>query len=167
MSFKTSVIILSYLAFSSCTSVRMNSSLKDINLIVPKKSAEGYTLGEEITADISIIDLNEIEDIGDIMGTDCFSEIKFDSFIYKKESSVIFLQNGIITAIAGLKIERRITSDAVMLTKGIDNFILSYGNSGLAVYKKNNHTVYFYKNLGIALFNDHNDDVIDMYIIFN
>ena len=110
--------------------------------------------------------INETGSIANILSLSCFSDLKFDSLVYNKDSSVVFLNNGIITAIAGLKMERRVTSDAVLLSKGVDNFILNYGNKGLNTINKGNHRVYIYRNLGIAIFNDNNDDIIDMYLIF-
>jgi len=164
MNFKVIIALLSYILFTSCTTINKNSPVIDKNLINPGQSAEGFSIGESFEDNSNKINKNG--SIADILNVDCFSELKFDSFVYNKDSSILFLNNGIITAIVGLKTDRRVTTDAVLLSNGIDNFILNYGNKGLLTIRKGNHCVYLYKKLGIAIFNDNNDGSIDMYLIF-
>ena len=166
MNFRIFITLIFTLFCLSCVSINKENSTLDINLIIPGKTAEGYTLGDRVDNKSETVYLKDSEDVGDLMNLDCFSELRFDSFIYKNSTSVLFLNKGIIIAIAGLKIERRTTSDAVLLSKGIDNFILNYGNKGLSTFTIGSHRVYYYRELGIAVFNDDNDNSIDMYIIF-
>ena len=166
MKLKVFIIITSLVCVLSCASADKAEIRNDINLIVPGKSAEGFDLGQEINKeDYKVFESSEAN-IGDILEADNFTEIKFDSLIRNGNSSILFLEKGIITAIAGLTIERRTTSDAVLLSRGIDNFILNYGNSGLSIVKGKNHSIYIYKESGIAVFDDNNDKTIDMYLIF-
>lgn len=148
----------------SCASPKNSTNEIDRNLVIPGKTAEGYNLGDR-PENIKPVKAGTTDNIGKILDLDCFSSIQFDSYVYNRDTSVIFLHNGIITAIAGLKTERRITSDAVPLSRGIDNFILNYGNSGLVIKSRKKNKVYYYKIMGIAVFNDNNDNTIDMYLI--
>lgn len=165
MNLKLNVLALTAFIILSCSSINNNSTI-DKNLIIPGKSAEGYVLGESIDDNISILCLQKDKSIAEIMEIKIFSDIKFDCILYFKNTSVIFLKNKSIIAIAGLKTERRITSDGVLLSSGVDNFILNYGNSGLLTVSNGKHRLYFYKDPGIAIFNDNDDNIIDMYLIF-
>lgn len=166
MKFKGTIIITCLVSVFSCTSADKSIIKRDINLIVPGKSAEGFALGQEIRKENFKVYESGKTNIADILDTDNFADIKFDSLIHNGDASILFLEKGIITAIAGLTIERRTTSDAVLLSRGIDNFILNYGNSGLSIVKGKNHSIYIYKESGIAVFDDNNDNTIDMYLIF-
>jgi hypothetical protein len=138
----------------------------DINLIVPGRSAEGYSVGLqiEINNEKNIISASGI--INDIAKVEAFHNLSFDSIIYKQDRAILFIDNKTIIAIIGMKSERRITSDAVKLSDGIENFIENYGASGLETFTVNNNKAYIYKDSGIALFDDNSDDTIDMYLIF-
>ena len=165
MKIRKEITSLLFIFILSCVSAGSNNNGIDRNLIIPGKSAEGYNIGNTFKNNTDIIFTGKETEIGNIFELEVFSNLKFDSYIYIKDSAVIFLNKGIITAIAGLKTERRVTSDAVLLSKGIDNFILNYGNSGLRTISKNGHKVYIYNELGIALFND-NSNNIDLYLVF-
>ena len=166
MKFKGTIIITCLVSVFSCTSADKSNIKRDINLIVPGKSAEGFDLGQKIKKEDYIIYESSETNISDILETDNVADIKFDSLVRNGNASILFLEKGIIAAIAGLTIERRTTSDAVLLSRGIDNFILNYGNSGLSIVKTKNHSIYIYKESGIAVFDDNNDNTIDMYLIF-
>jgi len=166
MNYKYIITVLVSGFILCCSSNRKSGQSEDINLIIPGTSAEGYTIGDHLENKDIITYENDKNNIGGILGLNCFSDISFDSVHYNKESSIVFIKDGFITAIAGLKIERRITSDAVVLSRGIDNFILNYGNKGLSNCSSGSHKVYYYRELGIAVFNDDIDGSIDMYLIF-
>jgi len=165
MNFKAILIISNFFLFSCTSSDKINPNI-DLNLIVPGRTAEGFNIGEQIKEDSFTVYESRENNIAEILTLDYFSDLKFDSLIYKENESVLFLNKGIITAIAGLTIDKRITSDAVLLSRGVDNFILNYGNSGLSIMKRGEHSVYIYKDFGIAVFDDNNDNIIDMYLIF-
>jgi len=166
MKFKEIITIIVIVSIFACTSADKAAVKTDINLIVPGIRAEGFDLGQEIRKEDYKVYESRETNIADILGTDNFADIKFDSLIRNGNASILFLEKGVITAIAGLTIERRTTSDAVLLSRGIDNFILNYGNSGLSIVKGKNHSIYIYKKSGIAVFDDNNDNTIDMYLIF-
>lgn len=166
MKLKVIIIITGIVSIFSCTSADKTDVKKDINLIVPGISAEGFNLGQEIRKENYKVYESGETNIADILKSDTFADLKFDSLVRNGDASILFLKKGIIAAIAGLTIERRTTSDAVLLSRGIDNFILNYGNSGLSIVKTKNHSIYIYKESGIAVFDDNNDNTIDMYLIF-
>jgi len=141
---------------------------KDLSLVVPGKSAEGYTIGEKITASGRNLstDKESSPPLHKILGIKKFPEISYDSIIYHKDKTVIFTRHNIVTAIAGLNAERRVTDSAVKLSDGADSFILNYGNSGIEIIREGEHTGYLYRNVGIAIFDDYGDDSIDMYLVF-
>ena len=158
--------VLSFLFFLSCIGNNKINSTVDKSLIIPGKSAEGYMLGELIEESVLSTCLENEKSISEIMGIELFSDLKFDCISSDNKTSVIFLKNGIIVAIAGVKTERRITSDGVLLSRGVDDFILNYGNSRLLNFSTGKHRVYLYKDSGIAIFDDNCDNSIDMYLIF-
>lgn len=166
MNYKIKTLFLNSLLFFSCSSIPESNSSIDKDLIIPGKRAEGYYLGQFLEKNESPVYLDKDNSISDILDIPLFSDLKFNSIIYINHTSVLFLKNGIVIAVAGIKIERRITSDAVLLSKGIDNFIINYGNSGLVTRINGNHKAYIYKKYGIAVFNDNNDANIDMYLVF-
>lgn len=150
----------------SCTTSGGTALSPDINLIVPGEMAEGYKLNTVIK-DTEINEIKIIDsDISIITNIKNFRKLHFDSIIFKNDSAVLFLENKIIIAIAGLKIERRVTSNAALLSDGCSNFTLNYERHYLETITKENHKVYIYNKYGIALFDDNNDNVIDMYLIF-
>jgi len=163
---KAFISILLVVLHLSCASVDKTNPSSDINLIVPGNAAEGFIIGE--TFENTNSDLYTIKDgnLKDITGVEYFTKFQFDSIFRKKESTVLFIKNKTIIAITGMKTERRITDDAVLLSKGVDNLILSYGNSGLSVITRNKHRLYIYKESGLALFDDNSDDTIDMFLVF-
>lgn len=166
MNYARVLFITLYCTLLSCASIDNSGSQSDINLVMPGKTAEGYSIGDMIKdneTDASVITTGSINDITKI---EAFQNLSFDSFIVKKNSAILFLKNNTIIAIAGIKIERRITPDAVMLSDGSDNFILKYGTPGLETMRIGNHKVHIYKESGIAIFDDNSDDFIDMYLVF-
>ena len=60
----------------------------------------------------------------------------------------------------------RITIDSVNLSNGVEYFVFNYGNSGVTILSRKSNKIYIYTNLGIAIFDDKNDDTIDMYVVF-
>jgi hypothetical protein len=150
----------------SCVSSGPIGSSRDLNLIIPGKTAEGYSIGEtiEIGDETSVISASG--NVKEILKMESFSSLNFDSILYKKDSAILFIENKTIIAIAGLKSERRITSDAIKLSEGTGNFIQNYGTSGLETFTINNHTIHIYKASGIAVFDDNSDGIINMYMIF-
>ncbi len=150
----------------SCVSPGLTGSSPDINLIIPGKSAEGYNIGNPIQIKDEINIISAHGNIKDIMKIEALNYINFDSILYKQDSVILFIENKTIIAIAGLKPERRITSDAVKLSAGTGNFIQNYGTSGLETFSINNHKVHIYKTSGIAVFDDNNDEIINMYLVF-
>jgi hypothetical protein len=166
MNLKVVLTIMIVCFFTSCITTQDNA-ITDRNLIIPGASAEGYKLGDEIDVKTSgIMEAGE-GDIAGIINVDYFDSIKFDSLIYENDTSALFLDKGVVKAIAGFKIERRVTSDGVLLSKGLDNFIVHYTLEKPLIISKGNNKVLIYNDLGIALFDDNSDNYIDMYLIFN
>jgi hypothetical protein len=166
MKYKPVVFIISLCLVWSCVSDKKEDLAADKYLLIPGKSAEGYSIGNQVVKNSSMIEMRESKNISDILNIDILSDLKFDSVLYVKDSFALFLKDNTVVAIAGFKTTRRVTSDAVLLSRGIDNFILNYGNTGLSIITKGNHKVYIYKESGIAVFDDKSDNTIDMFLIF-
>lgn len=150
----------------SCASFENSYPQPDINLIVPGKTSEGYSIGLTMKdAEIAegMISTGSLKDITKI---ESFQDLFFDSIIIKRNSAILFLKNKSIIAIAGLKIERRTTADAVLLSHGSDNFVQKYGTDERETIRIGQHKVHIYKKSGIAIFDDNSDDFIDMYLVF-
>lgn len=150
----------------------------DINLIVPGVGAENASLKDESGILISIKgypdSVSKFEETKDlfhhVFGIDSRIKIYFNRiYYYEKQKSVFFINDNIITAIAGMT-NSRITSDSIALKKGIEYFIFGYGNNKLTVLiksdDKNRGRIYLYQENGIAVFDDEDDDIIDMYVVF-
>lgn len=90
-----------------------------------------------------------------------FNEIRY----YKNNKVIVFIKNNIVEAIASLEMDR-VTIDPIDLSQGVSNFILHYGNTDLQILKDGNNSAYAYTTKGIVLFDDNNDDVIDIYLVF-
>jgi hypothetical protein len=86
-------------------------------------------------------------------------------YYYRAKKCVVFLHQGKVSAIAGLS-NSRVTDLPADLSRGVERFIFSYGNDGLAVAEKGRNRAYIYGRLGIALFDDGANDGIDMYLVF-
>lgn len=161
--------ILLIFLFLSCTSGQKETEQRDVTLVIPGKSAEGFTLDNaaSIEAGEALIETESIpEPLSFLNGNNQIPFAPFNSIIYRRGRYALFTNKGVIKAIAGLSPASRVTVDAVKLTDGADSFIMNYGNTGLEIVKDNNHRIYIYKHSGIALFDDDSDDSIDMYLIF-
>ena len=165
MKFKKFIILFVFSQILSCVTEKKDG-LQDRYLVIPGKSAEGYTIGDYISDVKSLIRFVDKKQFSDIFNVDILSGLEFDSVVYTADSHALFLKDQAIVGIAGFKINKRVTSDAVLLTKGIDNFILNYGNDGLKIISSGRHKAYIYKDCGIAVFDDNNDNSIDMYLVF-
>lgn len=158
-------IIFSMTFLFCCNTDKKSESLTDRNLIIPGDYAEGIHIGDIINGDQFKIYPSE-SDIGQLTEIKFLSRIKFDSIVYINKSSVLFINKMSVVAISGLDIEKKITSDAVILSKGVDNFIFNYGNDGLFKHTSKNHIAYIYQKIGIVIFDDNNDKTIDMFLVF-
>jgi len=148
---------------------------KDSSLIIPGKGSERIMLGDSISSAQKFLSANSYtlsvykntKDIfNDIFQIKTAEKIFFDKIYHYTSSGVIlFTCKKTVSAIAGLQ-NRKVTSDAVGIADGSDNFIFNYGNSGLEIKNRGRHVVYVYRSLGIAIFDDNNDNSIDMYLIF-
>ncbi len=150
----------------------------DISLIVPGAGSEKIVLKENAETIInikgypdSVSEFTETKDaIRHIFNEESGIKIPFNKiYYYKNQKSVFFINNSVVTGIAGLT-NSRITSDSIDLRKGIEYFIFGYGNNKLTVLTKsgdkNRDRIYLYPEAGIAVIDDGDDDVIDMYIVF-
>jgi len=167
MKYKVIILFFNLVLICSCVSGNKDVSGTDRYLIIPGKFAEGFNLGDNVIEDPSMTSLKKRKTVSEIFGTNVLPELCFDSVLYAGDSYALLFENRKIVAIAGFKINKRVTSDAVLLSKGIDNFIMNYGNDDLKIITAGNHKAYIYKKTGIAVFDDNNDNIIDMYIIFN
>lgn len=86
-------------------------------------------------------------------------------YYYQAKKCVVFLHQGKVSAIAGLS-NARVTDLPADLSRGVERFILNYGNAGMAVAEKGGNRAYLFGRLGIALFDDGANDGIDMFLVF-
>ncbi len=161
--------ILLILILLSCGTGQKGTEPRDVTLIIPGKSAEGFMLNDAVNIEegAALIETESVpEALSFLTGNNSIPFALFRNIIYMRSRYALFTNNGIITAIAGLSPASRVTDDAVKLTEGVDSFIMNYGNSGLTMVKDDTHRIYIYKQAGIAIFDDDSDDSIDMYLIF-
>ncbi len=146
----------------------------DETLVVPGKGAEKLLLADG--ADVVIGTLGTPERIarfdraGDLfenvysMRVDL--KIPYDLvYYYQSKKCVVFIHGGKVSAIAGFS-GGRITDLPADLSRGVERFILGYGNDGMAVKEKGHHRAYIFGKAGIAVFDDGADGSIDMFLVF-
>jgi hypothetical protein len=146
----------------------------DPSLIVPGVGAESIVLGEEYGAVLSRMGppqrsarFPSRKDLFlDVYKQKSPLEIRFDRILYYDvKKVVVFLTAGRVYAIAGLD-RHRVTVDAVNLDSGLNYFIFRYGNEGLHRAVRGNSRCYIYEQEGIAVMDDGEDNIIDMYVVF-
>jgi hypothetical protein len=152
-----------------------NAIRRDHSLVVPGRGAEKCLLlmdsaklieewrnkKSKITKRVSNGDL-----FSDVFGVKSEKHILYDYLIYYVEDKVVCaIYRDRLCAVIGF-VNKRITVDAVDIEKGIDNFILNYGNESLEILRCSNSKFYVYPKLGIAVADDNGDDSIDLYIVF-
>lgn len=92
-------------------------------------------------------------------------DIEFNSLAYYKNDTIIIFQNNKVISIIIFN-SKRITTDMVELQKGIDSVLFHYGNSNMIKIVNGSHSLYIYKKMGIAFFDDKSDNTIDMTMVF-
>ena len=161
--------ILLILILASCSTGKPETALKDSTIVIPGKTAEGFSLNETSSMpgnNSQIKNPSMPTPLSDLIRSDAIPEIEFNRIIYSRNRHIVFINNGVVTAIAGLNPVNRVTDEAVKFTDGVENFIINYGNEGLKIVTEGEHKVYIYRELGIAIFDDYGDDRIDMYLVF-
>lgn len=146
----------------------------DTMLVAPGAGAEGFVLNESIASLVQyrgypekVVRTEKPGDVfRDIFGQATAVPIAFDTvYYYEAKRAVVFLRNGVVSAVAGFE-RFRITYESVNLNNGIEYFIFHYGNDGMKVIPRGTDRMYLYDKRGIALVDDKNDNVIDMFIVF-
>lgn len=165
-------IALSLLAAASAD--MQNRIIADETLIILGIGAEKASLGESASTIIARLGsprrTAKAESNGEVFQT-VFNlkadlKIPFDAIYYYGEGKgIFFFHQNALSAIAG-GAKNRVTDQAVLLGKGVQQFIFHYGNAGLAIVPKGKHRAYCYFQKGIALFDDNGDDGIDLYVVF-
>ncbi len=154
--------------FLSCSLLQKNNQ-KDISLVIPGKRAEGFNLSEPAATSDNAYEIKSSSMplvISELIHGNYIPDFKFNRISYSRNRYIVFLNDGVVSAVAGLNPGGRVTDDAVKLSDGVDNFIVNYGNEGLKIVSEGDHKVYIYRELGIAIFDDYGDDRIDMYLVF-
>lgn len=157
--------LLLILLFVSCSSGQKEAEQRDVTLIVPGKSAEGFVLNETVKPVDNTVEIKTSSIPDSFSFNNQIPPFSFSKIIYLRNRYAVFVDNDIVKAIAGLSSADRVTDDAVKLTDGADNFIMNYGNNGLRIVKDGNHRIYIYRQMGIVIFDDNSDDSIDLYLI--
>lgn len=168
-----SLLIIKILILSFCVSLE-NNIRNDSVLVVPGIGAENTLLNDKADSVITIKGYPDkvsefkkrMELFFNIFEVKSSLKIYYNKiYSYESRKAVIFLDNGVVSAIVGLS-NGRISPDSVDLSRGIDYFVFSYGNRNLEIIKKDRDRIYLYSNIGIALIDDNGDDSIDMFIVF-
>lgn len=156
-------------------SLNLDERIKsDESLIVPGRGAENIILNDDAAELLSVKGhpdriaqfRTRRELFKDIFRIDSPVKVYFDKiYHYQLERLTIFTLNRRISSILGMN-SYRITIDSVNLSNGVEYFVFNYGNSDVKILSRKNNKIYIYINLGIAIFDDRNDDTIDMYIVF-
>lgn len=156
-------------------SLDLNARIKsDESLIVPGRGAENIILNDNVAELLSvkghpdrIAQFRERREIfKDIFKVDSPVKIYFDRiYYYQLERLTVFALNRRVSSILGMN-SYRITIESVNLSNGVEYFVFNYGNSGVTILSRKSNKIYIYTNLGIAIFDDKNDDTIDMYVVF-
>jgi len=146
----------------------------DPSLVAPGFGAERVLLGEQASslqrdrgAPDRIAAPGSVRLLfGDIFGYEEGPSVRFDRiFHYTYGRFTVFLLGGEVVAVAGYD-SARVTTDAVNISSGVESFIFNYGNAGLERLARRTSTMYLYRNLGIAVADDGNDDSIDLVLVF-
>lgn len=151
---------------------------EDASLVAPGTGSEKIILGDNAETVIkikgypdSVAEFDNAKDLfSHVFRIDSSVKILFTKiYYYTAKKYVVFLNKNTVSALAGLG-SSGITPEAINLERGIGYFIFGYGNNELAVLSKSGDRkgdkIYIYQELGIALADDGDDDVIDMYIVF-
>ena len=149
--------------------------INDETLVVPGMGAEKIIIHEPVAIlnstyqglDYRLAKVGDNQDVfRDILKINNKNGIVFNEIRYFYGNNVVvFIKNNIVQSVAGMNTDR-ITLDSVDLGRGASYFVFNYGNESLTVYKKPNGYVYIYAAKGIAVFDDDNDDSIDLYMVF-
>ena len=147
----------------------------DETIIVPGIGAEKIVIGENIATAYKVLNENKYklskfrkqkELFKEIFKIESNVKIYYDKIHYfNLKKVIIFSREGIITAIIGLRINR-VTEESVSLDRGIDYFIFNYGNENIRQFSNDRGKIYISKKMGIALFDDNDNNKISMFLIF-
>lgn len=146
----------------------------DTSLVAPGLGSEGVVLGEK--ANSLIRDRGRADRVAmpgggkdlfrEVFGQTSGPAIRFDRvYHYAYGRFAVFLLGDEVVAIAGYD-RARVTTDAVRIAAGAELFIFNYGNEGLERLARRKNVMYVYRNLGIAVADDGNDDSIDLVVVF-
>jgi len=171
---KVIFIIISVIIGQEEPDIKLFERIKaDAGLIVPGVGAERVVLGDNISDVIKSYRGEKCRISKPAKTTDVFKEIfrvesdfrlDFEEMHYFEGRAMILFKNREVSSIIGFR--KRVTIDAVDLSRGVEYFILHYGNSGLKTITRGDSRIYLYQKTGMAIVDDNADDQIDMYIIF-
>jgi len=146
----------------------------DPTLVIPGKGAEKVLLGEDAGSVIRrrgtpdrIARFDSREELFErVYAMPLELKIPYDMiYYYRERACAVFLHRGKVTAVAGIP-DSRVTDLPADLDRGMENFILNYGNEGMLVKQRDRNRAYIFPRRGITLFDDGGDDDLDLYLIF-
>ena len=88
----------------SCGTGQEKKEPRDITLVVPGKSAEGFTLNETVSGNGKALQIDTTsmpEALSSITGNNQIPAFIFSRIIYQRKRYALFTDNGIVQAIAG------------------------------------------------------------------
>jgi len=150
------------LLITSC--IKTNQIKPDQTLIIPGKQCRGIKIGD--TSSLKSIKTKTRQSLfKNILRINAGFDIEFDSYS-KTLDYVVLFDNNITKAVILNHIKNDVTSDAVKISRGAENFILFYGNRDLTTVNSERNIIYLYRKRGIAICDDTTDDTVDLLIIF-
>lgn len=151
--------LLPLLIFISCSW----GNRKDRSLIIPGKGAEGYSISQIIDDNITNHGKKK-ELFSTVLKVKSKYKLYFNQSIMSDRYILLLLDNA-VKAIIITSVTDHVTTDAVKISRGKENFIINYGNRGLVPFRSKSNSLYYYPSLGIMVIDDLNDNTINMIII--
>ncbi len=149
------------------------SVFPDAGDVVPGQMALGFRLGmtqSEVRSvkkgEPRIVSLDRSWSLfKELLGVDENWEILFDSAWYYDTAALVF-RDGRVVGIIVLE-PKMLRNGRSAYSRGVNYVVLLYGNQGLDVKRKGQHSFYGYPEKGIAMLDDNSDDTVDIIVICN
>jgi len=172
-------IILMALAVCADSSITQGMKIKvrkDEYLIVPGVGAESVILQDKKFDIRSILgqekytisQTQRLFDIFiDVLGVKGLPSVSFNCIYFVENKSVMyFIENDHVVAIAGLRCNR-VTIDLVELHRGVRHVLSRYNQTRMVKNEIKGNVIFVFPEIGFAIADDNNDNVIDFYIVFS
>ena len=144
-------------------------------ILVPGVSAGVISLGGKVEQVVRLYQNSAFERVrhkqqknlfADVFNVSAKRDILFDEIYYYNEAGlIVFCLDRTIVAII-VTYRDVVLEGAGSLARHINSVLLNFGNKGISVLKKDDNTLYLFRDRGVALFDDKSDGEIDMAAVF-